>query len=78
MQILLVSDGNFLTASTQSIAAHRQAVEKIRYLHILKLQHHAAKLTSIAHLLQQRWRCFARSLAIANRKQRRKMLLKTS
>ncbi|WP_375494418.1 hypothetical protein [uncultured Nostoc sp.] len=54
---------NFLTPSTQSTAAHRQAVEQIRYLHILKLQHHAATLTtlaqSIAHLLQQRWRCFA-------------------
>ncbi|MBH8576078.1 hypothetical protein I8752_24410 [Nostocaceae cyanobacterium CENA369] len=45
---------NFLRPSTQSIAAHLSPVEKIRYLHILKLQHHAAKLTSIAHLLQQR------------------------
>ncbi|MBN3959170.1 hypothetical protein [Nostoc sp. NMS8] len=51
---------NFLTPSTQSIAAHLSPVEKIRYLHILKLQHHTATLTSIAHLLQQLWRCFAR------------------
>ncbi|QHG20219.1 hypothetical protein [Nostoc sp. ATCC 53789] len=35
--------------------------------HILKLQHHAVTLTTlaqrnncIAHLLQERWRCFAR------------------
>ncbi|MCC5661148.1 hypothetical protein LC608_30130 [Nostoc sp. XA010] len=47
-----------INPSTQSTAAHLSAVEQIRYLHILKLQHHASTLTtlaqSIAHLLQQR------------------------
>jgi len=41
---------NFLTPSTQSTAAHRQAVEQIRYLHVLKLQHHAATLTTLARM----------------------------
>ncbi|MEH1823731.1 MAG: hypothetical protein V7L31_32460 [Nostoc sp.] len=60
-------------------------MSKSVWANLVKFEHHASTLTTlakrnncIAHLLQQRWRCFARLQAIASYKQRRKMLLKTS
>ena len=48
----------FLMPSIHSNAAHLPPIGQICHIHILKLQHHAATLTtlaqSIAHLLQQR------------------------
>ncbi|NEU82841.1 hypothetical protein [Nostoc sp. UIC 10630] len=69
MQILLVSD-RIATFSRHPLSPLRhidKQLSNICHLHILKLQHHAATLNTlaqrnncIAHLLQQRWRCFAR------------------
>ncbi|MEH2306545.1 hypothetical protein [Nostoc sp.] len=72
IQLWTIFHRPFLTPSIHSNVAHLSPVEQICHIHILKLQHHAATLTtfaqSIAHLLQQRWCCFA------SRKQRLKML----
>ncbi|RCJ32619.1 hypothetical protein A6769_27510 [Nostoc punctiforme NIES-2108] len=78
MQILLVSDRNFLRTSIQSTAGHLTPVEQICQGQNPQTPGSRLDLTSIAHLFQQRWRCFARLQAITSRKQRRKMLLKSS
>ncbi|MEH2233880.1 MAG: hypothetical protein V7K71_30335 [Nostoc sp.] len=84
MQILLVSDRNFLTPSIQFIAAHLSPVEQI--CQGLRLQTPASRrnarqsLPKVLPISSNSDGAVSPAFlrAIARRKQRRKMLLKTS